>query len=181
MHSAEIVIKSTDYKYDDYAIRSGDPYALAKYDIIMGWLPKLEGLRVLNAGCGSGELNTLLARQESWQIDALDIDARAVFLSQELKETQNLVNVTISHVRIEDHPGCDYDIIISNDVLEHIQDDNLAIQKLANMLKPDGLLFVSVPALQWLFGYHDEMLGPGVCSELCGNEKSQSMLTRPSK
>jgi 2-polyprenyl-3-methyl-5-hydroxy-6-metoxy-1,4-benzoquinol methylase len=159
MHRSETRIENTVYKYDDYAIRSGDPYALAKYDIIMSWLPKRPGLRVLNAGCGSGELNTLLARHESWQIDAIDIDSKAVHLSQHTKETQKLVNVTISQVGIEDHPGCNYDVIISNDVLEHIHDDKLAIQKLADMLKPDGLLYVSVPALQWLFGYHDEMLG----------------------
>ncbi|MGB7522617.1 MAG: methyltransferase domain-containing protein, partial [Spirulinaceae cyanobacterium] len=52
-----------------------------------------------------------------------------------------------------------YDIIVSNDVLEHIQDDVQAVKKLAEMLVPQGTLCISVPAYPWLFGYHDEKLG----------------------
>lgn len=33
------------------------------------------------------------------------------------------------------------------------------VKRLSQMLKAEGLLCVSVPALQGLFGYHDEMLG----------------------
>jgi SAM-dependent methyltransferase len=104
-------------------------------------------------------MNTLLAENMSWSINAIDIDSEAIRLSQEIKETKNLVNITVSQASIEDYSGRNYDIIISNDVLEHLKDDTYALEKLADMLKPGGILCVSVPALQWLFGYHDEMLG----------------------
>src|SRR5258708_31934649 len=151
--------ENPQYKHADYSIRSRDPYALTKYKIIMSWMAEEAVLRVLNAGCGSGEMNTLLAQHSSWHIDAIDIDPDAIRLSQQIKEEQDFTNITLSEVSIEDHPGRDYDVIISNDVLEHIQNDRQAIQNLANMLKPGGILCVSVPALQWLFGYHDQMLG----------------------
>jgi len=151
--------ESIEYKHDDYSIRSSDVYALTKYKVIMKWLPDSPALRILNAGCGSGEMNGLLAQHPGWQIDAIDIDPEAIQLSTQLKESQKLANITITQSRIEDHPGRGYDVIICNDVLEHIEDDSATITSLSNMLKPGGILCVSVPALQWLFGYHDRMLG----------------------
>ena len=154
-----IMTENIEYKHDDYSIRSDDVYALTKYKIVMKWLPDRPGLRILNAGCGSGEMNALLARNASWHVDAIDIDPEAIQLSQQLKADRKLDNITISQSSIEAHPGRDYDVIICNDVLEHIADDQATIQILSNMLKRDGVLCVSVPALQWLFGYHDRMLG----------------------
>lgn len=151
--------ESRKYKHSDYSVRASDPYAVSKYRIIMNWLPKDPGLRVLNAGCGSGEMSSLLAQRASWHIDAIDIDPEAIRLSQQIKESQGLANITVTRASIEDHPGRDYDVIISNDVLEHIENDTLAMEKLSEMLVPGGILCISVPALQWLFGQHDEMLG----------------------
>src|SRR5579863_7622006 len=112
--------ENPDYKHEDYSIRSSDPYALTKYKIIMGWLPDQPGWRVLNAGCGSGEMSGLLAQRSTWQIDAIDIDPEAIQLSKQIKDAQGLINVTVSRASIEDHPSRGYDLIISNDVLEHI-------------------------------------------------------------
>jgi SAM-dependent methyltransferase len=151
--------ENVHYKHEDYAIRANDPYALAKYKIIMRWLPQKSDLRVLNAGCGSGEMSVLLAQNESWTIDAIDVDPDAIQRSMELKHASGLSNLAISQSSIEDHPGRDYDIVISNDVLEHIEDDKQAISCIVSMIKPGGMFCISVPALQWLYGYHDELLG----------------------
>ena len=44
------------------------------------------------------------------------------------------------------------------DVLEHIQDDYLAVKELKSCLKPNGLLLISVPAFQHLWSSHDIFL-----------------------
>jgi len=41
------------------------------------------------------------------------------------------------------------------DVLEHLDDDLLAIKQVAKMLKPGGKLFITVPAHQWLWSRLD--------------------------
>lgn len=148
------------YKYEDYLNRTNDPYALKKYSIIMDWLPKTDNLKILNAGCGSGEMNILLSQNSSWSIDAIDPDEEAVKLSEQIKNKYNITNLKIIHSDIENFRKENfYDIITTNDVLEHIEDDKAAIRKLSNLLKPGGIICISVPALQVLFGYHDEMLG----------------------
>ncbi len=158
---ADSAIEDLPYKHDDYDFRSTDPYAYAKYRVVLRWLPRTNGLRVLNAGCGSGEMNALMSQQNaSWHIDAIDVDEEGIKRAQQLKERLSLDNVSITSSSIEDFKPSDlYDIIISNDVLEHIDDVDQAIKGLAAMLKPGGVLMVSVPALQWLYGYHDELLG----------------------
>jgi SAM-dependent methyltransferase len=45
------------------------------------------------------------------------------------------------------------------DVLEHIEDDLEMLQRLHAWLKPDGRLFLSVPAYQWLFAAEDVTAG----------------------
>jgi 2-polyprenyl-3-methyl-5-hydroxy-6-metoxy-1,4-benzoquinol methylase len=133
---------------------------MAKYETIMSWLPKKNNLRVLNAGCGSGEMNVLLSKNNTWQIDAIDVDEEAIKLSESLKSKFKISNINIKKIEIENLISmAKYDIIVCNDVLEHIEDDRAAIKKLNELLKTDGILCISVPALNLLFGYHDEMLG----------------------
>src|SRR5258705_13315301 len=102
--------ENLDYKHSDYSIRARDPYAFTKYQIIMGWLPKTQNLRVLNAGCGSGEMSALLAENSTWQVDAIDVDPEAIRLSALLKQDRALSNLTVTQSSIEDHPGRGYDI-----------------------------------------------------------------------
>lgn len=155
------ITEDTKYKLADYLIRSGDHYALTKYRIVMSWLPQTANLRVLNAGCGSGEMNILLAQNPTWQVDAIDIDPQAVELSKRLKDEHRIdnLNLFVSSIEAFSRPDRYYDIIVSNDVIEHIEDDLAALKKLAQLLKPGGITCISVPSLQWLFGYHDEQLG----------------------
>jgi SAM-dependent methyltransferase len=50
--------------------------------------------------------------------------------------------VDITHVPL---PDAGYDVVIANHVLEHIDDDGLAIQELFRLLKPHGAALLTVP------------------------------------
>ncbi len=56
-------------------------------------------------------------------------------------------------------PAISYDAIVCLDVVEHLPDDRRAVEHLRDLLKPNGALFIAVPALQFLYGFHDEQLG----------------------
>jgi len=51
-----------------------------------------------------------------------------------------------------------FDLIYSFNVLEHIEDDQEALNTAVDLLKPDGILFTFVPASPVLFGSMDRML-----------------------
>ena len=51
-----------------------------------------------------------------------------------------------------------FDVVTALDVIEHIEDDVAAVGALVDRMTPDGLMVVTVPALQWLWSEHDESL-----------------------
>ena len=50
-------------------------------------------------------------------------------------------------------------IVVLHNALKHINAENAAIERIFELLTNDGILIISVPALDRLFGFHDEQLG----------------------
>lgn len=48
-----------------------------------------------------------------------------------------------------------FDLVVMLDVLEHVEDDVGALQRVLRLLTPGGTLLLTVPALRWLWSYHD--------------------------
>lgn len=50
------------------------------------------------------------------------------------------------------------DIVSAFDVLEHVKNEAKALDEIHRVLKPGGYVFISVPAYQWAWSKHDEVL-----------------------
>ncbi len=145
-------------QYDDFLVKSEDVYAHTKYQILLEWLRGRGRLKVLNAGCGSGELSLLLAA-EGHTVVGIDPEPEYIQLARS-RAAKNFPDSTFTVSSIEGYRGPgNFDAVVSTDVLEHIEDDHAAFNRLASLVRPGGLLLIAVPAGQWLFGYHDEQLG----------------------
>jgi SAM-dependent methyltransferase len=48
-----------------------------------------------------------------------------------------------------------FDLAVSLDVVEHLEDDVAALRELRRVVAPGGRLLVTVPAYQWLWSRHD--------------------------
>jgi 2-polyprenyl-3-methyl-5-hydroxy-6-metoxy-1,4-benzoquinol methylase len=150
---------SNPYQYDDLLIREHDLYANTKYQILLGHLAGRQGLRVLNAGCGSGELSLQLAAA-GHRVLGIDPDSDYIRLARANAERAGVVNCSFAVSSIEDFQTDEtFDCVVATDVLEHIADDEAAFARLVGLLAPGGTLLLTVPAGQWLFGFHDESLG----------------------
>lgn len=147
------------YQHKDMAVRAMDPYARAKYEILLDWLNGRPAMNILNAGCGSGEFSHLLA-QAGHRVTGIDLDEKYVAMAKETAHALGLNHCEFSAVSIENYqaPGL-FDAVMATDVIEHTPDDEATMRKLLSMLKPGGTVIITVPAGQWMFGYHDEMLG----------------------
>jgi SAM-dependent methyltransferase len=145
-------------QYDDFLAKSGDVYALTKYKILLDWLRDSGPLRVLNAGCGSGELSCLLAGA-GHRVVGIDPDPTYIRLARE-RAADKFPDSEFVVAAIEDFADPDgFDAVVCTDVIEHIADDRAAFESLVRLVRPGGRVLISVPAGQWLFGYHDEQLG----------------------
>jgi SAM-dependent methyltransferase len=143
---------------NDFLIRRVDPYAAAKYEILLRWLGDQRGRTALVMGCGSGEFAALLARA-GMSVKAVDVDPLAVQLTA---ATALRLGVTLATevASLEDFQDeSTYDVVAATDVIEHIADDGGAVERLIHLLSPEGRLVITVPALPALFGYHDRALG----------------------
>jgi SAM-dependent methyltransferase len=150
---------SNPYQYDDLLVRGHDLYANTKYRILLDHLAGRRGLRVLNAGCGSGELSLQLAAA-GHRVCGIDPDPAYIGLARANAERARVANCSFAVSSIEDFDsGETFDCVVATDVLEHIADDRAAFARLVSLLEPEGTLLLTVPAGQWLFGFHDESLG----------------------
>jgi SAM-dependent methyltransferase len=52
-----------------------------------------------------------------------------------------------------------FDVVCAFDVVEHCEDDELALSELTRVLAPGGRLLLSVPAYQWAWSDHDVRAG----------------------
>jgi SAM-dependent methyltransferase len=55
-------------------------------------------------------------------------------------------------------PDACVDAVVALNVLEHIEDDRVALAQVTRILKPGGIAHVEVPAGAWLYDIYDEML-----------------------
>src|SRR5262245_45136566 len=108
-------------QYDDLAVKSQDLYANTKYDILEGYLAGQKGLRVLNAGCGSGELSLRLAAR-GHTVVGIDVEPAYIELALHNARACGATNCTFKVSSIEEYDGSGaFDCVVSTDVLEHIE------------------------------------------------------------
>jgi SAM-dependent methyltransferase len=115
------------------------------------------GDRVLDAGCGSGNLTRLLLDREF--VAAVDVwDAFVEVMTERFGDAGNLavhrfdlsdpeMSRTLEQYQL--------DSAYCVNVLEHIEDDRAALTNLAASIVPGGSIFLLVPAFPALYGEHD--------------------------
>jgi 2-polyprenyl-3-methyl-5-hydroxy-6-metoxy-1,4-benzoquinol methylase len=160
MTGGKPVKENLTYKTKDHQFRRNDPYASAKYDITTDWLhPFLSAGKVAaNVGCGSGEYNQRLA---SYRVSVLasEPERGAFEIAQSASRTNPYIEVKCFGLKELADSTSPVDILVLHDVLEHIEDEPHAVQCISRLVKPGGHAVISVPAFNWLFGYHDMQLG----------------------
>jgi len=114
-----------------------------KWPVLKNLFPKKK-LKFLDFGCGKGVITEKIrALHPEYAIYGADISPHALAIAK-----KRLSNGTFRLIDEHQHiPYSDnlFDIVLASDVLEHIYDTNTAFQELARVLKPNGLLIITVP------------------------------------
>lgn len=108
-------------------------------------------LKILDVGCGTGALMKEL--RPYGEVYGLDFSERAIEFCKERGET----NLTLGSLDKLPFPDNYFDIVLSLDVLEHIEDDVRAISEIKRVLRTGGFSIVFVPAFMFLWGKTDEL------------------------
>lgn len=110
--------------------------------------------RVLEAGCGTGYLASLLQQRYHWQMFPVDLGWQGLEYAQTLGLSR-LAQADIAQLPFE--TGC-FDAVLSMDVVVHFPRgvEGRAMSELARVLAPGGLLALRVSALDVLRSRHSE-------------------------
>jgi len=111
--------------------------------------------RYLDIGCSSGKLLEGLIEKgaDPKQVFGIDISPEGI----EVCHAKGLTNTFVMDATSVNLPGNSFDVLIASDCLEHIEQDQAALQNWYKLLKPGGVLIVFVPAFMSLWSPHDEV------------------------
>jgi SAM-dependent methyltransferase len=101
------------------------------------------GMRVLDIGCGAGDVSMLLAEAvgPSGQVVAIDREARAVEVTRSRAETAGHRNVEAFVATDDDIPiAKPFDAALGRNVLPHQRDPVAMIRRVASTVRPGGIV-----------------------------------------
>jgi len=108
------------------------------------------GSRVLEAGCGTGQLTNYLSGAAVAEVFGMDASLHSLQLGREFADRNGLDAVTFAHANLFYPCFADesMDIVISNGVLHHTADAKAGFQRLARLVRPGG--FILIGLYNWL-------------------------------
>ena len=121
-------------------------------------LDTLRGLRlsphleILDVGCGDAVSFSVLS--EFGAVRGIEVDEALLDPSGPYRDRISSRPLGES---LYDGPEWSFDLITALDVIEHIEDDRGAVASMARMLRPDGLMILTVPAFELLWDHHDDV------------------------
>jgi trans-aconitate methyltransferase len=131
-------------------------YYRAKFGLLAAHLRselgRMPALRLADVGCGLGVFLTLIEQA------GLVPPGRMVGIDPAAEPGAWAAGGRTA-LRRDWPEGARYEALVAMDVLEHVDDDAALARELRGRAAPGGSLFVTVPALPWLWSAHDEVLG----------------------
>jgi SAM-dependent methyltransferase len=147
-----------DLYYDLYVKEQDYWWHVGKRAIVYGLLERALGkrrvrTRALDMGCGTGLNLDHLAQYG--QAVGTDYYEEALQFCR-IRGHNSLCKADAAELPFTDGS---FGIITALDVVEHLDDDVVALKELCRVMRPGGYAVISVPAFQWLWTYWDDILG----------------------
>jgi ubiquinone/menaquinone biosynthesis C-methylase UbiE len=114
------------------------------------------GIRILDAGCGTGYNVRYYAASSNRTVFGMDI-ANAAINCVKRKGLNTVAQASVTAIPFRSNS---FDLLFSFEVITHVErnlhDD--AFREMHRVLKPGGSLFLRLPAYMWLWSSHDEAI-----------------------
>ncbi len=127
------------------------------YRLVLEYLVPLQGKRVLEVACGRGGFATVLESRGATVCGA-DFSATALRIARQKASHDNGHSSRIAFSQADAHhlPFANgaFDIVISCETIEHLTDPFAALQEMARVCKPGGLLYLTTPNYLNLMGLY---------------------------
>lgn len=119
--------------------------------------PLRSGPVIVDAGCSSGYLlEDLRVADPSATLIGVDLVASGLRCAHRLVPDAKLLQADVGDLPLAD---ASVDAVVSANLLEHVPNDQRALQELFRVLRPGGRAAIVVPAGPELYDYYDRFLG----------------------
>lgn len=112
--------------------------------------------RVLDVGCGDGVFACEISRLKGAETWGLEIDQAA---AKRARQTLDKVLVGDIGVLLNDLPKGHFDLIVFNDVLEHMVDPFHVLSEVRSKLSKDGYVLSSIPNIRYFHTLYALVMG----------------------
>jgi SAM-dependent methyltransferase len=106
-----------------------------------GRFPVRPGLRYLDVGCGKGDIAIALVKRGAGNVIGIDITERSI-VSAKANADRLKVGQRVQFICEDIHewrPCHRFDVVLSHEALEHIENPKEFLQKLADFVEPNGI------------------------------------------
>lgn len=122
--------------------------------LINNLIPAKGKLKLLEIGCGTGDFIKQITPNANMEITGSEIYLRGLVSAKNKCPQVDFIQYDVAQGRLESS----FDVIAAFDVLEHMEDDNMAIHNIANMLPKGGVAIISVPQYMFMWSRLDEIV-----------------------
>ena len=113
----------------------------------------LEGVRILDVGCGVG---TYVRRFRAFSDDVHGIEVEPDRVTEASAE---LPNIVLAVGEALPYPDDHFDLVFSNEVIEHVDDDRATAAEMVRVTKPGGAIVAFAPNRLYPFETHGAYIG----------------------
>jgi SAM-dependent methyltransferase len=123
-----------------------------RLEMVRQFVP-LDGARILDIGCGIG---TYVRRFRQYSDDVYGVDVEPERVAQAAAE---LPNIQLASGEALPFPDDYFDVVFSNEVIEHVDDDVKTISEAVRVTKPGGTIVIFAPNRMYPFETHGAYFG----------------------
>jgi SAM-dependent methyltransferase len=146
-----------DYYKEYYDLERQHWWFVAREKIISNYLKKIiddkilnhTELKILNVGCGPGRSSQYLS--SFGEVTSIEYDKDCCEFASERTGLQ-IINGSITELPFQDEM---FDLVCAFDVIEHVENDQLAVSEMKRVAKKEGVIFITVPTFMSLWSHHD--------------------------
>jgi SAM-dependent methyltransferase len=113
----------------------------------------LEDARVLDVGCGIGTYVRRF-RQFSADVHGIEVEQERV-----AEASEDLPNIVLAVGEDLPYPDGHFDLVFSNEVIEHVEDDRATAREMVRVTKPGGTIVAFAPNRLYPFETHGAYFG----------------------
>jgi len=132
-------------------------YYHGKREIVRFWIQKYQkievNIKLLDCGAGSGAFAAEMSKKV--QVTAMDDHLESLEILRRRLPSDSIVEGGCGKIPFASDV---FEVVTALDVLEHIADDKQAASELVRVLKPQGVLVITVPAMMCLWSDWDVSL-----------------------